>query len=306
MAYCTVDGMFWTDTDVMDNFTPEDKYFYLYLLTTPRSNMSGCYELSINQAAIDLGYSKDAVEHILKRFIAQHKVVDYDFETKEILIIKWHKYHWTHSDKYIVALWKKIACIKSERFKDYLTRVLRAFEDSDDTVSIPYAYRGDTTVTVTVPVIDISEVKRDKENRGVGEEEKEREETEAVIEEQEEAEPPLMVLPLIDKTEFSVTQEYVDQLQETYLAVDVMQEFRKMRQWCRDNPKKLKTKRGIKMFINTWLSKEQDRGGKYRNSGSQKRSLTFYDVGMRGMENGEIGNFEDVNADSGGISSILF
>lgn len=327
MAYFTVDGAFWTDADVMDNFTPEDKYFYLYLLTTPRSNISGCYELSINQAAIDLGYSKDAVALILKRFITQHKVVDYDYDTKEILITKWHKYHWTHSDKYVVALWRKVNEIKCEHFKEYLTKVLREFEDSDDRVSIPYAYRGDTTVTVTVidNISNISDSLKDKEledieskelegkrdirDRGVGEERKEREEKENV---EIAKEPPVLTLPLVDRTEFEVTQDYIKQLEKTYPAVDVMQAFREMRQWCWDNPKRLKTKRGIKAFITTWLSKEQDKGGKYRyngNNGEKKKSLTFYDVGMRMMreaENGKNGNFEDVNGDSSGISSVLF
>ena len=31
--------------------------------------------------------------------------------------------------------------------------------------------------------------------------------------------------------------------------------------WCDANPKKLKTKDGVKKFINSWLSKEQDKGG---------------------------------------------
>jgi hypothetical protein len=326
MAYFTVDGAFWTDADVMDNFTPEDKYFYLYLLTTPRSNISGCYELSINQAAIDLGYSKDAVALILKRFITQHKVVDYDYDTKEILITKWHKYHWTHSDKYVVALWRKVNEIKCEHFRNYLTKVLREFEDSDDRVSIPYAYRGDTTVTVTV-IDNISNIsgnlkdnvesienieskelegKRDNRDRGVGKEEKEREETEAL-----EKEPPVLTLPLVDRTEFEVTQDYINQLEKTYPAVDILQAFREMRLWCWDNPKRLKTKRGIKAFITTWLSKEQDKGGKYRyngNYGGQKKSLTFYDVGMRMMEaeSGKNGSSENANGDSGGISSVLF
>ena len=30
---------FWSDTKVCDDFTPEDKYFYIYLLTNPHTNM---------------------------------------------------------------------------------------------------------------------------------------------------------------------------------------------------------------------------------------------------------------------------
>ena len=44
-----------------------------------------------------------------------------------------------------------------------------------------------------------------------------------------------------------------------------MQELRKMRGWCEANPKKRKTKNGVKRFINAWLAKEQDRGGSRGN-----------------------------------------
>ena len=53
---------FWTDTKVVDNFTPEDKYFMLYCLTNSYTNICGCYEISIKQMSLDLGYSKESVE----------------------------------------------------------------------------------------------------------------------------------------------------------------------------------------------------------------------------------------------------
>ena len=34
-----------------------------------------------------------------------------------------------------------------------------------------------------------------------------------------------------------------------------------MRGWCLANPSKRKTQRGVKKFINNWLSRQQDRGG---------------------------------------------
>ena len=44
--YRNVRLSFWTDNKVIDEFTPEDKYFYLYLLTNPQTNLCGCYETS--------------------------------------------------------------------------------------------------------------------------------------------------------------------------------------------------------------------------------------------------------------------
>jgi len=53
-------------------------------------------------------------------------------------------------------------------------------------------------------------------------------------------------------------------------AVDVMQELRKMKSWLDSNPRRRKTKQGILRFANSWLTREQDKGGSYKNSNSGK------------------------------------
>jgi hypothetical protein len=55
-------------------------------------------------------------------------------------------------------------------------------------------------------------------------------------------------------------KEYADEMAGLYPAVDITQEFRKMRAWLINNPKRRKTSAGIKKFINGWLSREQDKG----------------------------------------------
>jgi len=48
---------------------------------------------------------------------------------------------------------------------------------------------------------------------------------------------------------------------ELYPAVDVPQELRAMEGWVDANPTRRKTKRGVKRFVNSWLSRAQDKGG---------------------------------------------
>jgi len=74
-------------------------------------------------------------------------------------------------------------------------------------------------------------------------------------------EPSVITLTLNDKSEYGITQKEIDEFQELYPAVNVMQELRNMKGWCINNPKKRKTKSGIKRFINSWLAREQDQGG---------------------------------------------
>lgn len=144
--YRNIQMAFWTDIKVVDDFTPEDKFFYLYLLTNPHTNLCGCYEISVKQMADETGYSRDTIEKLLKRFAEVHKVAYYSQDTKELLVINWHKYNWTASEKFRKPLLKEINSVKNNNFKNYLLDLFNGI----DTVSIPYLYSSDTTVTVSV------------------------------------------------------------------------------------------------------------------------------------------------------------
>lgn len=173
--YFSVDADFWTDADVIDAFTPEDKYFYLYLLTSPHGNISGCFEVSLKQIAAEMGYSVDSIEHLVDRFVSVHKMIDYDADNKEILIHKWGKHHWTKSEKYIVALRRKIEAIKTPRFKKYLDNLLNWYESEDgkNTVWIPYTYGMDTTFLSFSFNNTLGSNSEEREEGGSGEEERE-------------------------------------------------------------------------------------------------------------------------------------
>lgn len=137
--YRTLHLSFWTDPKVDDDFTPEDKYFYLYLLTNPHTNLVGCYEISSRQMERETGYNVDTISRLLRRMEEEHKVIRYDRKTKEMLILNWHKYNWTKSPKFIAGAENEAKEIKSEAHRDYIYTVL-----------IPYTYGRDTSVTVTV------------------------------------------------------------------------------------------------------------------------------------------------------------
>ena len=69
---------------------------------------------------------------------------------------------------------------------------------------------------------------------------------------------------LNDGTEWRPDQALFAEYVRLYPNVDVKQQFNEMRGWCLSNPAKRKTPRGIKRFVNGWLSREQDRGGSRR------------------------------------------
>ena len=147
--YRTVSLTFWEDNKILDDFTYKDKYFLLYLLTNPHTNLIGCYEVSIRQMSNELGLDKSEVEELLTRMEQVHKVILYAKETKEILIKNWHKYNWTKSDKLLKKVEALIEYIKNERLKKELEEILKKYR-----VSIGYVYPRDTSVTD--PVLNIN------------------------------------------------------------------------------------------------------------------------------------------------------
>lgn len=73
---------------------------------------------------------------------------------------------------------------------------------------------------------------------------------------------PILHLTLNDKNQYPIYQSDIEQWQNLYPVVDVAQQLRAMSGWLDANPTRRKTRQGVKRFINNWLSKEQDRGGK--------------------------------------------
>lgn len=87
-----VDTRFWDDEKVINDFTPEDKFFFLYLLTNPHSSLLGVYHLVPKQAAFEMGYSVDAVLALIDRFETKHQIIRFNRNTCEVAIKNYLRY----------------------------------------------------------------------------------------------------------------------------------------------------------------------------------------------------------------------
>ena len=63
-----VDVQFWNDDKVIEKFSPEDKFFMLYLMTNPHTTQLGVYAINVKHMEFELGYSKDTINVLLERF----------------------------------------------------------------------------------------------------------------------------------------------------------------------------------------------------------------------------------------------
>jgi DnaD/phage-associated family protein len=93
---------FWQDAKVVEEMTPEDRYFYIYLLTNPNTTQIGIYQITKKQMAFELGYSIETINKLLDRFEKVHEVIRYNPDTREIAIINWGKYNLVKGGKPIL------------------------------------------------------------------------------------------------------------------------------------------------------------------------------------------------------------
>lgn len=146
-VYRSVHLSFWTDNKVEDDFTPEDKYFYIYLLTNPQTNICGCYEISYSQMTRNTGYNKDTIIRLLERFENVHKIIKFDKNTKEILILNWYKYNWSKSEKTLTGVENVAKHIKSEEFKKYVLDVVNCVRNNTPIMGYVYPIQASVSDT---------------------------------------------------------------------------------------------------------------------------------------------------------------
>lgn len=105
-----------------------------------------------------------------------------------------------------------------------------------------------------------------------------KEDADASCVEPEGSSPTFLTFPLNDGTEYPITFEQVQHLQELYPSTDVEQQIRNMCGWLESNPTKRKTRRGIMRFVNSWLSREQNRGGRQQPVKQRPSANVFLDM----------------------------
>lgn len=121
VAYRLIYSEFWTDPFIQEDMTPEDRYFYLYILTNPHTTMAGIYTITKKQIAFELGYSIESVNSLIDRFENHHKLIKYNKETREIAIKNWGKHNLNKGGKPVVdCLKKELVSIKDKTLIAYV------------------------------------------------------------------------------------------------------------------------------------------------------------------------------------------
>lgn len=116
--YRQVHTTFWQDSFVLE-LTPEEKFFYLYLLTNSKTKQCGIYEIPLQIIIIETGYNRDTVIKLIQKFIDYGKV-KYDWETNEIALKNWLKYNpYDKNPKIKKCVEKELKSVKNETLIPY-------------------------------------------------------------------------------------------------------------------------------------------------------------------------------------------
>lgn len=126
---------FWTDRKLED-FSPEDRLFMLWLLTNPATSQLGIYEISIKQAATELGYSRDSVKVMLDRFSRVYGIIIWSEDTGEVAVKNYLRHSIIKGGKPVEdCLMKDIKAVANKDLVRQVFRHLRKYDDLNETVS---------------------------------------------------------------------------------------------------------------------------------------------------------------------------
>lgn len=126
---------FWDDDKVSEQFTPEDKFFFLYLMTNPYTTQLGIYAVSRKQMAFHLGYSVETVDTLIDRFQNVYGIIKYSNKTREVAIKNYLRHSIVKGGKPVEDLLKKeISGVKDKELLQWVYDSLIEHNDLNESV----------------------------------------------------------------------------------------------------------------------------------------------------------------------------
>ncbi|MDD3397910.1 MAG: HNH endonuclease [Clostridia bacterium] len=120
-----IDTDMWIDGQIIDDFEKNDIYLWLYLLTSPHTNICGVLKCSTSMIAFETKLKKEEIEKSITNLQDNLKIIKYNKQEEEVLILNWHKHNWAKSTTLFIKIKKEISHIKSIEFRNYIETLLQ-------------------------------------------------------------------------------------------------------------------------------------------------------------------------------------
>lgn len=173
-VFTKVERGYWQDEFILE-LTPEQKFFYLYLMSNSKVNTLGAYVFPLTMSTVELGYNKETVLKLLDHFAQVGKII-WDETTKEVFLLNWPKRNWTKRTATLRALKKDFDTLKSPALREKISAMLSAFCGGEDAIDDTEEQKGTNGNNEDILAGRIENREKRKENR-----EKEKEDAETVF-----------------------------------------------------------------------------------------------------------------------------
>lgn len=124
-VFTKVERGYWQDEFILE-LTPEQKFFYLYLMSNSKVNTLGAYVFPLTMSTVELGYNKETVLKLLDHFAQVGKII-WDETTKEVFLLNWPKRNWNKRTATLRALKKDFDALKSPVLRETVALLFNDF-----------------------------------------------------------------------------------------------------------------------------------------------------------------------------------
>lgn len=219
----------------MLQMSPNEKLFYIYLITNEKAKPSGIYKFFISDCIFRTGLKQKQIEVIMKKFQQAQLAISFP---PWIFVTRFLEETFNLNKK---ILSPKIKIAIENRFKQEKVpiKVIGCFHSFYDTLSIQYPYNMDTILDFRLEILDLR-LKTGYLSSSTSKDDKSK------------------INYNYKTNEFeNINEGQIKRWQKAYLAVNINQEILRSGAWLESNPKNRKS--DFKRFINKWLVKAQDR-----------------------------------------------
>lgn len=187
-----VDVDFWNDAKVMDMFTPEDRLFFLYLLTNPHTTQLGIYAINPKYITIEMGYDIKSVEVLLDRFENQYGIIKYSKDTQEIAVKNFLKHSIVKGGAPVRdCLIRELKAVKNKELINFVFAHIKQYEHINKTVRDIIAEYEELNGEIVYCYDKRKNAVKENDNDNVNENENENENEVSLHESSNESLPPL-------------------------------------------------------------------------------------------------------------------
>jgi hypothetical protein len=124
---------FWQDRYILQ-LSPNETYFYIYLLTNSQTKQCGIYEIPIEVMKMEAKLKEEEIYKHLSKFQIDGKI-EFNKENSEIMIRNWVKHNYSKSNKIIKCVEDELKSVKTKEFIKHYHTLCKEYGCSIDTLS---------------------------------------------------------------------------------------------------------------------------------------------------------------------------